>query len=130
MLPAQRTAIPSLTIAPATGYELKKLTVKDALNTEVAVTGTGNTRTFTMPASNVTIAATFEAKAVLYKVTYSGGDYVNIRAAADSSSEDIGDIPNDTILEALTGSTNAWIKVKYNGIEGWVGTGNLTKVTN
>ena len=62
--------------------------------------------------------------------TYSGGDYVNIRAAADSSSEDIGDIPNDTILEALTGSTNAWIKVKYNGIEGWVGTGNLTKVTN
>ena len=120
----------TLTIAPATGYELKELTVKDALNTEVAVTSTGNTRTFTMPASNVTIAATFEAKAVLYKVTYSGGDYVNIRAAADSSSEDIGDIPNDTILEALTGSTNAWIKVKYNGIEGWVGTGNLTKVTN
>ena len=120
----------TLTIAPATGYELKKLTVKDALNTDVAVTGTGNTRTFTMPASNVTIAATFEAKAVLYKVTYSGGDYVNIRAAADSSSEDLGDIPNNTILEALTGSTNAWIKVKYNGIEGWVGTGNLTKVAN
>ena len=119
----------TLTIAPAAGYELKELTVKDAINAEIAVSGTGNTRTFTMPASDVKIAATFEAKATLYKVTYTGGDFVNIRAAADASSADLGDIPNNTVLEALSGSTDAWIRVKYNGIEGWVGTGNLTKIT-
>ena len=50
----------TLAIEPATGYKLKELTVKDAINAAVSVEGTGNTRTFTMPANNVTITATFE----------------------------------------------------------------------
>ena len=193
----------TLTLAPDTGYELHVLTVKDAKGTAVSVSGTGNTRTFTMPASDVSITATFRVPPVLYnvivddaivngtvvvdktsaeenetvkltvtpdegyelvaltvngdpvttetfkmpakdatitatfkiapvkyKVAYTGGDFVNIRELADSSSADLGDIPNGTVLEALEGSTDSWIKVKYNDITGWVGTGNLTKITN
>lgn len=48
----------TLTPTPASGYQLKSVTVKDA--SDAAVTVTNNT--FTMPASNVTVTATFEAK--------------------------------------------------------------------
>lgn len=51
----------TLTIAPSKGYELDALTVKDAANAAVTVNGTGNSRTFTMPASNVTVSATFKS---------------------------------------------------------------------
>ena len=46
----------TLTIEPATGYELETLTVKDAYNNTFTVTG----NTFTMPASAVTVTATFK----------------------------------------------------------------------
>lgn len=46
----------TITITPDTWYNLSTLTVNDG---SVEVSGTGNTRTFTMPESNVTIAATF-----------------------------------------------------------------------
>ena len=49
----------TLTIAPSTGYQLSAITVKDSDNQNVTLSGTGNTRTFTMPAKNVTVTATF-----------------------------------------------------------------------
>lgn len=49
----------TLTLSPSSGYNIGTVTVKDASNNTVTVSGTGNTRTFTMPASNVTVSATF-----------------------------------------------------------------------
>jgi hypothetical protein len=57
----------NITATPDTGYELDTLTVKDANEQDVTVTG----NTFTMPASNVTVSATF--KKVSYNVTTSSG---------------------------------------------------------
>lgn len=49
----------TVTATPAEGYELEALTVVDAQNNAVAVTN----NTFVMPASDVTVAATFRATA-------------------------------------------------------------------
>ncbi len=49
----------TLTVTPSSGYNIGTVTVKDASNNSVTVSGTGTTRTFTMPASNVTVSATF-----------------------------------------------------------------------
>lgn len=49
----------TLTLAPETGYSLKTLTVKDTSGNEVAVSGEGDTRTFTMPNDHVTVSAVF-----------------------------------------------------------------------
>ncbi len=57
----------TLTITPDTGYELEAITVKDAANEDIAVTN----NTFTMPASNVTVSATF--KKVNYTITIADG---------------------------------------------------------
>ena len=56
----------TLTIAPTTGYQLKSITAKDSSNATVTLSGTGNTRKFTMPAKNVTVTPVFE------KITWSG----------------------------------------------------------
>ncbi len=48
-----------LTVTPATGYELDVLSMKDADNVDVMVSADNK---FTMPASNVTVSATFKAK--------------------------------------------------------------------
>ena len=50
----------TLTITPDNGFTLKSLTVKDSENADVELSGTGNTRTFTMPAADVTVSAEFE----------------------------------------------------------------------
>ena len=49
----------TLTATPKTGYELSSITVTAADSSAVATSGSGNTRTFTMPAQNVTVTATF-----------------------------------------------------------------------
>ena len=56
----------TLTVTPSTGYQLDTLTVTKANNDTVSVSG----NKFTMPASNVTVAATF--KEITYTVTVSG----------------------------------------------------------
>jgi hypothetical protein len=48
----------TLTISPSSGYELDAISVKDAYNTDVQVNMTDYT--FRMPASNVTVTATFK----------------------------------------------------------------------
>ncbi len=57
-----------ITITPDRGKELDTLTVKGSDNTDITVSVSGNTRTFTMPAQNVTATATFR-DAESYTVT-------------------------------------------------------------
>ncbi len=49
----------TLTLSPASGYKLNTLTVNTDGGASVALRGTGNTRTFSMPARNVIVTATF-----------------------------------------------------------------------
>ena len=49
----------TLTATPSTGYSLQSLTVTTASGQPVALSGSGLTRTFTMPGENVTVSATF-----------------------------------------------------------------------
>lgn len=93
----------TLTIDPTTGYKLKSITAKDSSNATVTLSGTGNTRTFTMPAKNVTVTPVFE------KITWSGltavGKYSTTAANDASYSNDFptGYAPNVTI--AATSAT-------------------------
>lgn len=50
----------TLTATPDSGFALRFLSVKDSKDTMMELSVDGNTRTFTMPASNVTVSATFE----------------------------------------------------------------------
>ena len=52
----------TVTITPDEWYDLASLTVEDENESPITVNGDGNTRTFTMPESNVTISATFVEK--------------------------------------------------------------------
>lgn len=54
----------TLTIAPDGGYQLSEIKVNDG---EVTVSGSGDTRTFTMPDKDVTVTATFEK--IKYAIT-------------------------------------------------------------
>jgi len=49
----------NITVIPDEGYELDKLTVTDASSKEITATEKGGKYTFTMPASKVTVNATF-----------------------------------------------------------------------
>lgn len=49
-----------LTITPDRGYEISSVTATAKSGSRVTVSGTGSTRTFTMPASNVTVTATYK----------------------------------------------------------------------
>ena len=51
----------TVTVTPAAGYVFGTLVVKDADDNTITLSGEGNTRTFTMPASNVTVTATVTA---------------------------------------------------------------------
>ena len=51
-----------ITATPSIGYMVQTITVIGADNTHVTVNGTGNDRTFTMPAQNVTVYASFTEK--------------------------------------------------------------------
>ena len=53
----------TVTATPAENYEIDAVTVTTESNKTVDVTGSGETYTFTMPAENVTVSATFKEKA-------------------------------------------------------------------
>ncbi len=92
----------TLTITPTTGYQLKSITAKDSSNASVTLSGSGNTRTFTMPAKNVTVTPEFE------KITWSGltavGKY-STTAANDASYSN--DFPTDTAPNVSIAATSA-----------------------
>lgn len=66
----------TLTITPSSGYQLSSISAVDGSSNPVSLTGTGNSRTFTMPASNVTVTATFVIRT----------DYVLVESALDDYS--------------------------------------------
>jgi hypothetical protein len=84
----------SLTIAAAQGYELETITVVKSDETTITVTlsGSGNSRTFTMPGYNVTVNATFirndEEKAPEdAQRLIENGTYIVAQATANTESE-------------------------------------------
>ena len=81
----------TLTATPDSGFALSSLSVKDSKDTMMELSVDGNTRTFTMPAANVTVSATFEGAP--YNLTISdeitdgtvvSSDLVNGQAKAGS----------------------------------------------
>ena len=65
----------TITAAPASGYEVNTVTVTDADSGTVAVSGTGNSRTFTMPAKDVTVKVTFQLIPPTYTVTFNANGH-------------------------------------------------------
>ena len=65
----------TLTVTPASGYGLDSLTVTKSGGGTVDVSGDGNTRTFTMPTSDVTVTATFS---LLLVYTSTPGDRTGV----------------------------------------------------
>jgi len=121
----------TLTVTPRAGHKLKAIAAKNG-STKIELKEVNGKYTFEMPvpADKVVVSATYELIPVKYKVAYTSGTYVNIRENYNTSSADLGDIPNDTIIEATAESPDAkWIKVTYGSITGWVLLENLTKVT-
>ena len=121
----------TLTIKPIEGYVLNEIAVKNGTTKLELKKVADNKYTFELPIPDgeIVVSATYKVAPVEYKVTYKDGDTINIRETASKSGKDLGDIPNGTILEALEGSTETWIKVTYKEITGWVFAENLTKVT-
>lgn len=74
---AAEGATVSVTATPADGYKLSTVTVNPVGGTSFNASVSGNTATFTMPASNVTIDATFtETVTTQYKLVESATDLV------------------------------------------------------
>ncbi|MBR3148690.1 MAG: hypothetical protein IKF64_00830, partial [Eubacterium sp.] len=68
----------TLNVTPADGYALKSISVTAQDETEITLSGEGNTRTFTMPNKNVTVNAEFERIAMDgYSLTLDDGINVN-----------------------------------------------------
>lgn len=67
------------------------------------------------------------------KVTYNPGEYrviakvtANFRKSNTTSSEKIGEVPKDTILDVLGSDGGNWLYVNYKEQKGWLHTDNLT----
>ncbi|MBE7008889.1 MAG: hypothetical protein E7422_07125, partial [Ruminococcaceae bacterium] len=93
---AERDTV-TLTVTPDAGYQLDTLTVKDASSNNVEVGGTGNTRTFTMPGSNVTVSATFAALPV---AQVNETPYTSVQDAINAASSDYENSPGTVTLLA------------------------------
>ena len=65
----------TVTISPNSGYEIENISVLDASSFPVILWGSGNTRTFTMPASNVTVTVTFSEIDESFAVDFGGYEY-------------------------------------------------------
>lgn len=65
-----------------------------------------------------TAPPTTEPAAIMYRVSTNGGT-LNMRDAASTSGTKICEIPNGTEIEYIASEEN-WIKVRWNGTEGWV----------
>jgi len=73
----------TLTITPASGYQVQAITVTDVDNNPVTVTN----NSFTMPAANVKVTVTFIAESVqptTYTVTYIANNGTNEKAVEDN----------------------------------------------
>ncbi len=83
----------TVTANPASGYQLGSITVSNG-SSSVPVSGSGNTRTFTMPANNVTVSATFNP--INYNVTVGSISHGRVTASKTTNAH-IGDTVTLTI---------------------------------
>lgn len=100
----------TITATPAAGYELSSFSVTDASSQTVTVTTSGNTGTFSMPASNVTVRANFGKKN--YTITKfgtpaGGGSAASVKINSQEAYQyTLGDVLT------ITGTPNAGYKLK------------------
>lgn len=100
----------TITATPAAGYELSSFSVTDASSQTVTVTTSGNTGTFSMPASNVTVRANFGKKN--YTITKvgtpaEGGSAASVKINSQEAYQyTLGDVLT------ITGTPNAGYKLK------------------
>ena len=107
--PAYENDTVTLTIKPDTGYELKSISAckTDDSGTAVLLSGSGDTRTFTMPAYNVTVNAEFQRKT--YNISY--GTFTNGSVSGPSSA-----VWGDLVTLTVTPAANYTLtSLKYNG---------------
>ena len=99
----------TLTLTPATNYELDELTVTNVSTSEaIETSGSDNSYTFTMPASNVSVSATFKAK-VAHSITFANGG-----ATAGSAPETMEDQYSETVI-TLPANTYVWPEHRFTG---------------
>ena len=108
----------TLTATPDEGYELESLTVKDGADAEVTV---GEDNTFTMPATDVTITATFKKLPVDVDITVESGKDIAAEVAAAADGADIKSI-TVTLAEngeyTISSTLQSQGNVTINGAEG------------
>lgn len=91
----------TLAISPARGYGLATLVVTDEGGDFVPLSGTGNSRTFLMPAKNVTVAATFN----VVKYTVNVGTFANGSVTATPATATVG----TSVTLMATPSSGYWL---------------------
>jgi hypothetical protein len=114
----------TLSIAPATGYELNAISAyrTGTPATTVALSGSGNSRTFSMPAYGVTVTATFQKT----QATLDAESVAAAKAAIES-------ISGWTVAQATANSAAAvktWIAQRINALAGFSATGVTVTATN
>ena len=120
----------SVTVQPDPGYQLDTFTVtNDSNNQSVGTSGSGNTRTFTMPSANVTVSATFSQ--INYTVQTGSLTHCSVTSISKTTNAHYG----DTITFNVNPDTNYAIQsVKYTPAGGSAadctpGTGNQYSFT-
>jgi uncharacterized repeat protein (TIGR02543 family) len=109
----------TLTIAPAANYVLDSISAYKTgeTGTAVALTGSGNTRTFNMPAYGVTITATFrnpDSEAVAAaKALIEGATYTVVQSVANTEAD-----------------VKTWLVSQISALTGWTETGVTIAVAN
>ena len=99
----------TITASPSTGFVVDAVTVTKSSGGTVEVTGTGNTRTFTMPAENVTVSVTFKEGTASDYVVYldNAAKWANPKAYAwnggDGTTDKNGDWPG-VAMNHVTGN--------------------------
>lgn len=99
----------TITASPSTGFVVDAVTVTKSSGGTVEVTGTGNTRTFTMPAENVTVYVTFKEGTASDYVVYldNAAKWANPKAYAwnggDGTTDKNGDWPG-VAMNHVTGN--------------------------
>jgi len=104
-----------LTATPAEEYELKTITVLDSLNNNLTLEGSGNTRSFIMPNSDVNVSGTFEK----LPDTKAPGNIINITKEEehDSSVTFIWTNPKDEDLYEILIKYKRQSSTEYNEIK-------------
>ena len=111
----------TLTLAAETGCELDNLVVTDASGGSVQVTGTGNTRTFTMPASNVTVKAAFKQTVYSVSVRHS-------KVTTDKTDAVYGESVTLTVHPGANEKVEPVVTAEKGGSVAWTKTGDNTYV--